>query len=65
MSLPFLKIRLQLVGFLEAGKRRAGDTARTAKSSEVSDLRREARAMKKVVGGKLRRLAMFEASTFS
>ena len=36
--------------FLEAGKRRlAGDTARAATSSEVKDLRREARALKKVV----------------
>ena len=33
--------------FLEAGKRRmAGDTARAATSSEVTDLRREARALK-------------------
>src|SRR5215475_12942336 len=37
-------------GFLEAGKRRlAGDTARAATSSEVTDLRREARALKEVV----------------
>ena len=36
--------------FLEAGKRRlAGDTARAATSSEVKDLRREARALKEVV----------------
>ena len=36
--------------FLEAGKRRlAGDTARAATSSEVTDLRREARALKEVV----------------
>ena len=36
--------------FLEAGKRRlAGDTARAATSSEVTDLRREARARKEVV----------------
>src|SRR5262249_45439362 len=34
--------------FLEAGKRRlAGDTARAATSSEVTDLRREARALKR------------------
>lgn len=34
---------------MEAGKRRlAGDTARTATSGEVQDLRREARALKKV-----------------
>ena len=36
--------------FLEAGKRRlAGDTARAASSSEVTDLRREARQLKEVV----------------
>ena len=36
--------------FLEAGKRRlAGDTARAATSSEVTDLRREARPLKEVV----------------
>jgi transposase len=36
--------------FLEAGKRRlAGDTARAATSTEVSELRREARALKEVV----------------
>ena len=36
--------------FLEAGKRRlAGDTARAATSSEVTDLRREARTLKEVV----------------
>ena len=36
--------------FLEAGKRRlAGDTVRTATSSEVTDLRREARQLKEVV----------------
>jgi transposase len=36
--------------FLEAGERRlAGDTARAATSSEVTDLRREARALKEVV----------------
>ena len=36
--------------FLEAGKRRlAGDTARAATNSEVTDLRREARALKEVV----------------
>jgi transposase len=36
--------------FLEAGKRRlAGDTARAATSSEVTDFRREARAPKEVV----------------
>src|SRR5215468_471080 len=36
--------------FLEAGKRRlAGDTARAATSSEVTDLRRQARALKEVV----------------
>ena len=35
---------------LEAGKRRlAGDTARAATSSEVTDLRREARQLKEVV----------------
>ena len=36
--------------FLEAGKRRlAGDTARAATSSEVRDLRQEAKALKEVV----------------
>ncbi len=36
--------------FLEAGKKRlAGDTARAATSSEVKDLRREARDLKEVV----------------
>ena len=36
--------------FLEAGKRRlAGDTARAASSDEVTDLRREATALKEVV----------------
>ena len=35
---------------LEAGKRRlAGDTARAATNSEVTDLRREARQLKEVV----------------
>lgn len=36
--------------FLEAGKRRlAGDTTRSATSGEVTDFRREARALKEVV----------------
>lgn len=36
--------------FLEADKRRlAGDTARVATSSEVKDLRQEARSLKEVV----------------
>ena len=36
--------------FLEAGKRRlSGDTARAATSSEVKDLRREARELKEIV----------------
>ena len=36
--------------FMEAGKRRlAGDTARSATSDEVKDLRREARDLKEVV----------------
>ena len=36
--------------FLEAGKRRlAGDTARAATNSEITDLRREARQLKEVV----------------
>ena len=39
--------------FLEAGKRRlAGDTARAATSSEVTDLRREARTLKEVVASR-------------
>jgi transposase len=38
--------------FLDAGKKRlAGDTARAATSDEVTDLRREASALKEVVAG--------------
>ncbi len=43
--------------FLEAGKRRlAGDTARAATNSEVADLRREARQLKKVAAGQALKL---------
>ena len=35
--------------FLEAGKKRAGDSARAATSDEVKELRREASALKEVV----------------
>ncbi|KWT68508.1 Mobile element protein [Hyphomicrobium sulfonivorans] len=38
--------------FLEAGKRRlAGDTARSATTNEVKDLRREARELRLVLSG--------------
>jgi transposase len=40
--------------FLEAGKRRlAGDTARAATSSEVTELRRQARSLKEVLPNRL------------
>jgi transposase len=49
--------------FLEAGKRRlAGDTARAATSSEVTDLRREARALKEVVGEQALELRLLKKS---
>ena len=50
--------------FLEAGKRRlAGDTARAATSSEVKDLRREARALKEVVAEHALELRLLKKST--
>ena len=49
--------------FLEAGKRRlAGDTARAAPSSEVMDLRREARALKEVVNEQALELRLLKKS---
>ena len=49
--------------FLEAGKRRlAGDTARAATSSEVKDLRREARALKEVVAEQALELRLLKKS---
>ena len=49
--------------FLEAGKRRlAGDTARTATSGEVTDLRREARALKEVVAEQALELRLLKKS---
>jgi transposase len=49
--------------FLEAGKRRlAGDTARSATSSEVTDLRHEARALKEVVAEQALELRLLKKS---
>ena len=49
--------------FLEAGKRRlAGDTTRAATSSEVTDLRREARALKEVVAEQALELRLLKKS---
>jgi transposase len=49
--------------FLEAGKRRlAGDTARAATSSEVTDLRREARQLKEVVAEQALELRLLKKS---
>ena len=49
--------------FLEAGKRRlAGDTARAATSVEVTDLRREARALKEVVAEQALELRLLKKS---
>ena len=49
--------------FLEAGKRRlAGDTARAPTSSEVTDLRREARALKEVVADQALELRLLKKS---
>jgi transposase len=49
--------------FLEAGKRRlAGDTARAATSNEVTDLRREARALKEVVAEQALKLRLLKKS---
>ena len=49
--------------FLEAGKRRlAGDTARAATSSEVKDLRHEARQLKEVVAEQALELRLLKKS---
>ena len=49
--------------FLEAGKRRlTGDTARAATSSEVTDLRREARTLKEVVAEQALELRLLKKS---
>ena len=49
--------------FLEAGKRRlAGDTARAAMTSEVTDLRREARTLKEVVAEQALELRLLKKS---
>jgi len=66
MSLPFFKIRLQLVegvpGSWQAAGGRYGAYGEKQRGVGPSQ---EARAMKEVVGGKLRWLAIFEASAFS
>ncbi len=50
--------------FLEAGKRRlAGDTARAATSSEVMELRREARTLKEVVAEQALELRLLKNGT--
>ena len=49
--------------FLEAGKKRlAGDTAREANTSEVKDLRREARDLKEVVAEQTLELRLLKKS---
>ena len=49
--------------FLEAGKRRlAGDTARAATSTEVRDLRKEARDLKEVVAEQALELRLLKKS---
>ena len=49
--------------FLEAGKKRlAGDTARAASTSEVKDLRREARELKEVVAEQALELRLLKKS---
>ena len=49
--------------FLEAGKKRlAGDTARAATSTEVKDLRREARDLKEVVAEQALELRLLKKS---
>ena len=48
--------------FLEAGKRRCRDTARAATSSEVKDLRQEARALKEVVAEQALELRLLKKS---
>ena len=50
--------------FLEAGKKRlAGDTARSATTQEVTDLRREASALKEVVAELVLENRLLEKST--
>ena len=50
--------------FLEAGKKRlAGDTVRAATSTEVKDLRREARDLKEVVAEQALELRLLKKST--
>jgi transposase len=52
------------IKFLEAGKKRlAGDTARSATSDEVKDLRREASALKEVVAELMPREPAAQKST--
>jgi transposase len=52
--------------FLEAGKRRlAGDTARAATTSEVKDLRREARELKEVVAEQALELRLLKKSVIA
>ncbi len=52
--------------FLEAGKRRlAGDTARGATTSEVKDLRREARELKEVVAEQALELRLLKKSVIA
>jgi transposase len=49
--------------FLEAGKKRlAGDTARSASTNEVKDLRREARDLKEVVAEQALELRLLKKS---
>jgi transposase len=49
--------------FLEAGKRRlTGDTARAATSSEIKDLRQEAKALKEVVAEQALELRLLKKS---
>ena len=49
--------------FLEAGKKRlAGDTARSASTGEVKDLRREARELKEVVAEQALELRLLKKS---
>jgi len=49
--------------FLEAGKKRlAGDTARSASTSEVKDLRQEARELKEVVAEQALELRLLKKS---
>jgi transposase len=55
--------REPLLQLVEAGKRRlAGDTARAATSSEVKELRQEARALKEVVAEQSLELRLLKKS---